>query len=132
MKLVRCGEAASVRVPENYFTGTVWQNPIHRSEDPARTVALSVTFLPGARTNWHHHPFGQILHVISGCGWFQTKGEAKVIIRAGDTVSIPPGEVHWHGATDTTTMTHLAIQERDGEATATWLEPVADADYLAG
>lgn len=132
MRLFRCGEVASVQAPASWFTGTVWQNPIHRPEDPARVVAVSVTFLPAARTNWHHHPLGQTLHVTAGCGWFRTRGEARVAIRAGDTVWIPPGEIHWHGATDTTTMTHIAIQERDGESHATWLEPVTDEDYLAG
>ena len=91
-----------------------------------------IRFEAGARTNWHHHPLGQTLHVTAGCGWFRTKGEARVTIRAGDTVWIPPGEIHWHGATDTTTMTHIAIQERVGESHGTWLEPVADEDYLAG
>lgn len=129
MELMRCGEVASVEAPRENFVGTVWQNPIHRPPTPARVVAVSVTFLPGGRTNWHHHPLGQTLHVTQGCGWFQTRGEARVTIRAGDTVWIAPGEEHWHGATSTTSMTHIAIQERDGEAHATWLEPVADTDY---
>lgn len=131
MKIVRCGEAASVKAPAQNFTGTVWQNPINRAEAPGRVVSVWVTFEPGARTNWHTHPLGQTLHVTHGCGWFQTEGEARVTIRAGDTISIPPGEKHWHGATDTTSMTHLAIQERDGDSHATWMEPVTDAQYLS-
>lgn len=129
MKLFRCGEVATVRANPDYFTGTVWQTPINRAEAPARVVALSVTFEPGARTNWHSHPLGQTLHVTYGAGWFQTEGEARVTICAGDTVWIPPGEKHWHGATDTTIMTHIAVQERDGDSHATWMEPVTDEQY---
>lgn len=131
MKLLRCGEVASVPADPAYFTGTVWQTPIHSAPAPARLAATSVTFLPGARTNWHTHPLGQTLHVVSGCGWFRTEGEAKVAIRAGDTVWIPPGERHWHGATDRTAMTHIAMQERDGDSAATWQEPVGDEDFAA-
>lgn len=131
MDLYRCGERPSARAPAENFVGTVWQNPINRPADPARMVAVSVTFEPGARTNWHTHPLGQTLHVLTGSGWFQSEGEAKVVINAGDTVWIEPGEKHWHGATATTSMSHIAIQERDGEAHATWLEPVTDADYSA-
>lgn len=130
MKLVRCGEAPSARAPAQNFTGTVWQNPINRPPEPARAVSVWVTFEPGARTNWHTHPLGQTLHVTQGTGWFRTEGGERVTIRAGDTVWIPPGEKHWHGATDSTTMTHLAVQEREGEGHATWMEPVSDADYL--
>ncbi|WP_420393414.1 (R)-mandelonitrile lyase [Acuticoccus sp.] len=130
MKLMRCGETASIKAPESYFIGTVWQTPIHTAPDPARVAATLVSFMPGARTNWHHHPLGQTLFVTQGCGWFQTEGETRVEIRAGDTVWIPPGEKHWHGATDTTSMTHVAMHERDGDAHVAWLEPVADADYL--
>lgn len=130
MKLMRNGEVGTVRAPESYFTGTVLQTPINTAPDPARVGSAVVTFLPGARTNWHHHPLGQTLHVTSGCGWFQTDGEGRVEIRAGDSIWIPPHEKHWHGATDTTAMTHVAIHERDGESHVTWLEPVTDTDYL--
>ncbi|MBJ3775052.1 (R)-mandelonitrile lyase [Acuticoccus mangrovi] len=130
MKLIRCGEVPSKPAPKEHFTGTVWQDPINSAEAPGRAVAVSVTFLPGGRTNWHYHPYGQTLHVLSGAGWFQTEGEARVDIRAGDTVWIPSGEKHWHGATDATMMTHLAMQEREGDATSTWLEPVTDDQYL--
>lgn len=130
MKLTRCGEAATVVAPAAAFTGTVYQTPINNAPDPARVNAASVTFTPGARTNWHTHPLGQTLFVLSGCGWFQTEGEPKVEIRAGDTVWIPPHEKHWHGATATTAMTHIAMHERTEGAHVTWLEAVADADYL--
>jgi quercetin dioxygenase-like cupin family protein len=131
MNLIRCGEVASVEADPAYFTGTVWQMPIHSAPEPARVNAAFVTFLPGGRTNWHTHPLGQTLHVVSGCGWFRTEGHAKVEIRAGDTLWIPPGERHWHGATDRTAMTHLAMQERFEGSPVEWQEAVGDEDYLA-
>lgn len=131
MKIMRCGETASVRAGADKFVGTVWQNPIHTAPDPARVAAVSVTFEPGARTNWHTHPLGQTLFVTAGCGWFQTEGEGRIEIRAGDTIWIPPHEKHWHGATATTAMTHIAFHERDGDNHVTWLEPVSEADYGA-
>ena len=131
MKVIRCGEVDAIQASPSYFTGTVWQTPIHTAPDPARAALTLVTFHPGARTNWHTHPLGQTLHVTSGLGWFQTDGQERIEIRAGDTVWISPGERHWHGATDRTMMVHLAMHERDGEGHAEWLEPVSDADYLA-
>lgn len=132
MKIVRAGEVDTIIAPSSYFTGTVYQQPIVTAEDPARVNAATVTFTPGARTNWHTHPLGQTLHVVSGCGWFQTVGEPRIEIRPGDSIWIPPGEKHWHGATASVAMTHIAIHERDGEAGhITWMEPVEDADYLA-
>jgi len=130
MKLTRCGEVPSRPAPADYFTGTVWQDPINDAPEPARVHAVSVTFLPGARTNWHTHPLGQTLHVTAGTGWFQTEGQSRVEIRAGDTVWIPPDEKHWHGATDATTMTHIAVQEKGPDGQSVWLEPVTDAQYL--
>ncbi|MEM8854802.1 MAG: cupin domain-containing protein [Pseudomonadota bacterium] len=131
MKIMRSGERPSRRAPEAYFTGTVWQNPIANAESPSRAVSILVSFEPGARTNWHTHPLGQTLHVLSGVGWYQSEGEARIDIRPGDTVWISPGEKHWHGATSDNTMTHLVIQENDDSGThATWMEPVSDADYL--
>ncbi len=128
MKLMKAGERPSAQGRSDYFTGNVWQDPIIQAPAPARVRALRVTFAPGARTAWHTHPLGQTLHVLSGTGLFQTAGEPAVVIRPGDTVWIPPGEKHWHGATPATTMVHLAIQE--GEASETgWMEQVSDADY---
>lgn len=133
MKLIRCGETATVPGSPDDFVGTVFQMPIHAAPEPARAAATLVTFLPGARTNWHTHPLGQTLHVTAGSGWFRTDGEARIDIRAGDTVWIPPGERHWHGATDCTAMSHLAIHERHSDdGYVSWQEPVADEDYLAG
>lgn len=125
------GSRPSTRASAEYFTGTVWQDPVLSAPDPARVVILKVTFEPGARTNWHTHPLGQTLHVVSGCGLFQTWGEAARVIRPGDTIWIPPGEKHWHGAGAETAMCHLAVQERlDGEA-AEWLDAVSEEDYAA-
>ena len=132
MKHVKCGDVPSVRAPAQYFVGPVWQNPIATPDDPARANSALVTFEPGARTNWHHHPLGQTLYVTQGAGWFQTKGEPRVDIRAGDSIFIPPGEVHWHGATATSTMSHVAIHERQDGSHITWLEAVSDDEYLGG
>lgn len=131
MKIMRCGTRPSRRAPEQWFTGVVWQDPIVEAEAPARVRALTVAFQPGARTNWHTHPLGQTLHVISGCGRAQMRGGPVMVIRAGDTVWIPPGEEHWHGAAPDTAMTHIAIQEALDGVAANWLEPVADGDYAA-
>jgi quercetin dioxygenase-like cupin family protein len=105
-------------------------DPIIDAPEPARVNAMRVTFEAGARTNWHTHPLGQTLHVISGAGLIALRNEPPRPIRAGDTVWIPEGVEHWHGAGPTTAMCHLAIQERDNDSAADWLEPVSDADYL--
>lgn len=93
---------------------------------------VRVTFSPGARTHWHTHPHGQILHVVAGAGRVQTWGEPARAIIAGDTILIPAGEKHWHGASAEHLMSHLAVQEADPEGQTThWLEPVSDSDYIA-
>lgn len=118
-----------MRAGADWFTGTVWQDPIIQAPEPARLSALRVTFEPGARTAWHTHPLGQTLHVVSGVGLVGLRGEAPRVIRSGDTVWIPPGQEHWHGATANCSMVHLAMQEvQDGKA-ANWLEHVSDQDY---
>lgn len=99
---------------------------------PARHGAASVTFEPGARTAWHTHPLGQTLIVISGTGWTQCEGEERVEIRAGDVIWCPPGHRHWHGATATTGMTHIAVQEGVDGKMVDWMEHVTDEQYLAG
>lgn len=123
------GSRPSRRAPADWFTGTVWQDPIVEAPAPARLRAITVHFEPGARTNWHTHPLGQTLHVISGAGLFQTRGQAVVEIGAGDTVWIPPGEEHWHGAGPDTGMTHIAMQEAMDGRSVEWLEPVSEEDY---
>lgn len=131
MKIIAAGSRPTARAPQDYFTGTVWQDPIIAAEAPARLVATRVGFEPGARTAWHSHPLGQTLYVISGVGRVQTLGEPVREIRPGDTVWIPPGEKHWHGASPTNGMVHIAMQESLDGSFATWMEQVSDADYNA-
>ncbi len=129
MDVFRAGTRPSGKGPAEYFTGTVRLDPLFNPPAPARAFGAAVTFEPGARTAWHTHPLGQTLIVIAGCGWVQLEGAAAQSIRPGDVVWIAPGERHWHGATATTAMTHIAIQEQlDGKA-VDWLEQVSDAQY---
>lgn len=130
MEHFEAGSRATRVGPASWFTGTVVLDPVVEAPDPARVRASVVTFLPGARTNWHTHPLGQTLHVLSGTGRFQTEGQRPVTIRAGDTIWIAPGEKHWHGAAPETAMTHIAMHEAADGSHIDWLEPVADADYL--
>ena len=132
MEIKRSGSQPSEKGPPEWFTGTVRIDPLFRAPDPARAAGASVTFEPGARTAWHVHPFGQSLIVTAGCGRVQRWGGPIETIRPGDVVSIGAGEKHWHGASATTAMTHIAIQERlDGKAVE-WMEHVTDAEYAAG
>ena len=129
MDIHRNGSRPTRRGPADYFTGTVWMDPIVNAPAPARVAAARVAFEPGARTAWHTHPLGQTLYVISGVGRVQKQGELVREIRAGDTVWIPPGEKHWHGAAPDHAMTHVAIQEAVNGSAVEWLEKVSDADY---
>ncbi len=129
MDIFPAGSRPSRLASSDWFTGRVWQNPIVEAPEPARVRALNVTFEPGARTAWHTHPLGQTLHVTAGVGLVCMRGESPQIIREGDTVWIPPEQEHWHGATASNMMTHLAIQEALDGKVANWLEPVSDADY---
>lgn len=131
MEIKRSGAQPSGKGTEDYFTGMVRIDPLFAAPDPARVVGASVTFEPGARTAWHTHPLGQTLIVTSGCGWAQREGGAVEEIRPGDVVWFPPGEKHWHGATATTAMTHIAIQEKQDGKTVDWMEQVSDAQYRA-
>ena len=131
MDIQLAGARPTIRAPQEYFTGTVWQDPIIVAAAPARLVVNRVSFEPGARTNWHSHPFGQTLYVVAGSGLVQKEGEAVRQIHPGDVVWIPPGEKHWHGGSPTNGMTHLAMQEALDGNTATWMEPVTDAQYSA-
>src|SRR5579883_2250419 len=130
MLLKRNGSQPSTKGPSEYFTGNVRIDPLHAQTAPARFSAASVTFEPGARSNWHTHPLGQCLIVTAGCGWTQCWGERKHEIRAGDVVWCPAGHKHWHGATSTTAMTHIAIQEALDGRVVEWLERVTDDQYL--
>ena len=132
MDIARAGSRPSARGPEDWFTGTVRIDPLFSAPEPARVAGASVTFEPGARTAWHTHPLGQTLIVTFGLGWTQREGGPVEEIRPGDVISFAPGEKHWHGATNTNAMTHIAVQEQlDGKA-VDWLEKVADADYRLG
>jgi quercetin dioxygenase-like cupin family protein len=132
MDIKRSGSQPSSKGAAEWFTGMVRIDPLFQPDDPARTLGVSVTFEPGARTAWHSHPLGQTLIVTAGCGWVQRWGGPIEEIRPGDVISIQPGEKHWHGATATTAMTHIAIQEYlDGRA-ADWMEKVSDEQYQAG
>ncbi|MEA2997000.1 MAG: hypothetical protein QOG74_2549 [Alphaproteobacteria bacterium] len=111
MDIKRNGSRPSAKGPSDYFTGTVRIDPLFQAPDPARVGGATVTFEPGARTAWHTHPLGQTLVVTSGLGRAQREGGPIEEIRPGDVVWFPPGEKHWHGATPTTAMTHMAIQE---------------------
>ena len=129
MKIIKADSRPTMRASSDYFTGTVWQDPIIEADEPARVRALRVSFDPGARTAWHTHPLGQTLYVISGVGLVGLRNEAPQLIKAGDTVWIPPGEEHWHGASATNSMMHIAIQEALNGSVATWLEKVSDGEY---
>ena len=130
MKIIKADSRPTMRASSDYFTGTVWQDPIIEADEPARVRALRVSFDPGARTAWHTHPLGQTLYVISGVGLMGLRNEAPQLIKAGDTVWIPPGEEHWHGASATNSMMHIAIQEALNGSVATWLEKVSDEEYV--
>lgn len=118
------------QAPEEWFTGTVWMDPIITAPEPARVNAVKVHFTPGARTAWHTHPLGQTLYVIEGAGLFGLRGEKPQAMRVGDTFWIPPHEEHWHGASPDTGMTHIAIQETLDGSAADWLEHVTEDEYL--
>ncbi|CDM58685.1 MULTISPECIES: (R)-mandelonitrile lyase [Rhizobium] len=129
MKIKRNGSDPSAKGPVDYFTGTVRIDAPFQATAPARVGGATVTFEPGARTAWHTHPLGQTLIVISGSGRAQREGGPVEEIRVGDIVWFEPGEKHWHGASATTAMTHIAIAEaRDGKV-VDWMEKVTDEQY---
>ena len=129
MDIKRSGSRPSGKGPASYFTGQVRIDPLLDAPEPARVKGAHVTFEPGARTAWHSHPLGQSLLVTSGLGWVQVWGGAVEELRPGDVVWFPPGEKHWHGATATTAMSHIAIQEALEGNPADWMEHVDDAQY---
>jgi quercetin dioxygenase-like cupin family protein len=131
MKIARSGSQPSSYAPADNFSGVVRRDPLLRAEAPGRVQTGLVTFEPCARTDWHTHPLGQILIVTAGCGWVQSWGNPIEEVRAGDVVWTPPQEKHWHGATSTTAMSHVAVTEAlDGKA-VDWMEKVTDDQYLA-
>lgn len=122
---------AATAAPTETFTGTVHLTPLGAGMEPSRLAAALVRFTPGARTYWHSHPLGQVLHVTDGIALVATRDGQVVRARAGDTVVCPPGEEHWHGATPDTFTAHIAIQESGDDGPVTWLEPVPDEAYAA-
>src|SRR5689334_10114376 len=129
MDIKRSGSQPSGKAPADWFTGLVRIDPLFEAPEPARVRSASVTFEPGARTAWHTHPLGQTLIVTSGLGWTQCWGGPKEEIRPGDVIWCPPGVKHWHGATPTTAMSHIAIQEALDGKVVEWMEQVSDEHY---
>ena len=129
MEINRAGSQPSMKGPSEWFTGTVRIDPLFQAPDPALVSGASVTFEPGARTAWHTHPLGQTLIVTTGYGWAQRDGGPIEEIRPGDVLWFPSGERHWHGATPTTAMTHIAIQEKKDGKVVDWMEQVSDDQY---
>ena len=132
MQITRAGSQPSRKGPAEYFTGAVRVDPMFQAGDPARVSGGHVTFEPGARTAWHTHPLGQTLLITSGLGWVQREGGPIEEIRPGDVVWFAPGEKHWHGATPTTAMTHIAITESHNGKNVDWMEKVSDEQYQRG
>lgn len=131
IEISRSGTRASFRAPASRFSGTVWQDQIVKMPKPGLLSSNVVTFEPGARTAWHTHPMGQALFVTAGQGLIQRWGAAAEVINPGDSIWIPPGVKHWHGATSTVAMTHISMQESEDGQVADWLELVSEADYAA-
>ena len=131
MEIKRIGTQPSGKGPAEYFTGTVRIDPLNSPPEPARVAMALVTFEPGARTAWHTHPFGQTLIVTAGAGWVQRKGGPREGIHPGDVVYFEPNEKHWHGATVTTAMSHIAVQEKLNGSPVDWMEHVTDEEYSA-
>ena len=129
MEIKRSGSQPSRKGPQEWFTGSVRIDPLFEAPAPARAAGASVTFEAGARTAWHTHPLGQTLIITFGLGWVQREGGPIEEVRAGDVVWFPPGLKHWHGASPTTAMSHIAIQESLDGKTVDWLEKVSDEQY---
>jgi len=129
IEIKRVGSQPSSKGPADWFTGTVRIDPLFQAKDPARAAGASVTFEPGARTAWHTHPLGQTLIFTAGLGWVQREGGPIEEIRPGDVVWFPPDLKHWHGATPTSAMTHIAIQEQLNGKVVDWMEKVSDEQY---
>jgi len=132
MEIARLGSQPSAKGPPDWFSGTVRIDPLFQTKDPARAAGASITFEPGARTAWHTHPLGQTLIVTAGIGWVQGEGGPIEEVRPGDVVWFPAGLKHWHGASPTTAMTHIAIQEALNGKVVDWMEKVTDQQYNRG
>ena len=132
MDIYRAGTAPSGKAPAEHFSGTARRDPLIQAEAPGRVATGFVTFEPGARTAWHTHPAGQILIITAGRGWVQREGGPREEVTPGDAVWFPAGERHWHGATATTAMTHIAVTESVNDSAVTWMEHVTDEEYNRG
>lgn len=131
MEITRIGSKPSVKGPQDWFSGSVRIDPLFDPNGARRAAAAIVTFEPGARTAWHTHPLGQTIIITAGCGWVQKEGGAVEKVFPGDVVWFEPNEKHWHGATATNGMTHIAIQENLDGKVVDWLEKVTDAEYTS-
>ena len=131
MEIQRAGSQASTKGSSDYFTGTVRVDPLFEAPAPARVSGAAVTCEPGARTAWHTHPLGQTLVVTAGFGRVQRWDGPVEEIRPRDVIWVPPGEKHWHGASPTTALTHIAVQEQLDGKNAEWMEQVSDDQYRA-
>jgi quercetin dioxygenase-like cupin family protein len=129
MEITRIGSRPSVKGPADWFSGSVRIDPLFDPNDARRAAAANVTFEPGARTAWHTHPLGQTLIITSGCGWVQKEGGPVEAVFPGDIVWFAPNERHWHGATSTNGMTHIATQESLNGKVVDWMEHVTDSQY---
>lgn len=130
MEIIKNGQRAAIKGPEDWFTGTVRVDMLFDAHAPAITNGALVTFEPGARTAWHTHPLGQTLIITAGSGFVQLDGQKAQAVQPGDVVWIAPGERHWHGAAPTTAMSHIAVQEALKGSTVTWQEQVSDSQYV--
>lgn len=129
MEIIRIGSQPSGKGPEEWFTGSVRIDPLFQPNEHRRAATAMVTFEPGARTAWHTHPLGQTLIVVSGIGWVQKDGGPVEEIHPGDVVWFAPNEKHWHGASPTIAMTHIATQEQLNGKVVDWMEKVPDEQY---
>ncbi|HWJ92269.1 MAG TPA: cupin domain-containing protein [Flavisolibacter sp.] len=132
MEITRIGSQPSGKGMTDWFTGSVRVDPLFNPNAARRAAAAAVTFEPGARTAWHTHPLGQTLIILSGCGWVQREGGPIEEVHPGDVVWFEPKEKHWHGATATNGMSHIAIQENLDGKVVDWLEKVTDEQYNKG
>ena len=132
MQITKIGAQPSAKGPEDWFTGAVRIDSLFNPNEGRRAAAASVAFEPGARTAWHTHPLGQTLIITSGCGWVQKEGGPVEEVFPGDIVWFEANEKHWHGATPTNGMTHIAIQESLNGKVVEWMEQVSDAQYAKG
>jgi quercetin dioxygenase-like cupin family protein len=129
MQITRIGSKPSAKGPEDWFTGSVRIDSLFDPNEVRRSASATVTFEPGARTAWHTHPLGQTLIITTGIGWVQKKGEERIEVHPGDIVWFEPNEKHWHGATATIGMSHIAIQENLNGKVVEWMEKVTDEEY---